>query len=128
MMRLILRDQNWRIGLINWIWRLISRRILMKNPLLNKELIRMRILVMIPLLNKELSRIMDLWLRRWFIIVLERKKFLFMMAPMMPLRWGIGRICSNPIELWVLFNILNLRRMGVKLVFSRLMLLLRKVL
>jgi hypothetical protein len=45
-----------------------------------------------------------------------------------PLRWGIGRICSNPIELWVLFNILNLRRMGVKLVFSRLMLLLRKVL
>jgi hypothetical protein len=56
----------------------------MKNPLLNKELIRMRILVMIPLLNKELSRIMDLWLRRWFIIVLERKKFLFMMAPMIP--------------------------------------------
>jgi hypothetical protein len=49
-------------------------------------------------------------------------------GPNDPLRWGIGRICSNPIELWVLFNILNLRRMGVKLVFSCLMLLLRKVL
>jgi hypothetical protein len=29
------------------------------------------------------------------------------------LRWGIRRICSNPIELWVLFNILNLRRMEI---------------
>jgi hypothetical protein len=45
-----------------------------------------------------------------------------------PLRWGIRQICSNPIELWLLFNILNLRRIGVKLVFSRLMLLLGKVL
>jgi hypothetical protein len=62
----------------------------MKIPLLDKELIRRRILVMIPLLNKELSRMMDLWLRRWFIIVLEWKKFLFMMASMIPQGGGLG--------------------------------------